>query len=107
MDQRTRKLLAMHKVLRPRVNVDRLYEPRKERGRELVRIEDSVDTSIRRVENYIKISQQRLVTMARNKRNNTTTKRTKITRKQKGEEKPLYGYIRRQTSEFSHEKTWT
>ena len=33
--------------------------------------------------------------------------RTKITRKQKWEEKQLYGYFKRQTSEISHEKTWT
>ena len=30
MDQRTRKLMTMHKVLHPRDDVDRLYVPRKE-----------------------------------------------------------------------------
>ena len=32
---------------------------------------------------------------------------TKITRKQKWEEKQLYGYFKRQTSEISYVKTWT
>ena len=32
---------------------------------------------------------------------------TKISRKQKWEEKKLYGHFKRQTSEISHEKTWT
>ena len=46
MDQRTRKLMTMRKVLHPRDDVDRLYVPRKEGGRGLACIEDSVDTSI-------------------------------------------------------------
>ena len=33
--------------------------------------------------------------------------RTTITRKQKWEEKQLYGYFKRQIGEISHEKIWT
>ena len=33
--------------------------------------------------------------------------RTRIIRKEKWKEKQLYGYFKRQTSEISHEKTWT
>ena len=54
MDQRTRKLMTMHKALHPRDDVDRLYVSRKEGGRGLSSIEDSVGTSIHRLENYIK-----------------------------------------------------
>ena len=36
----------MHKALNSRDDVDRLYVPRKEGGRRLVSIEDSVDASI-------------------------------------------------------------
>ena len=50
MDQRTRKLMTMHKALHPRDDIDRLYVSRKEGGRELTSIEDSVDASIRRLE---------------------------------------------------------
>ena len=53
MNQRTRKLMTMHKALDPRDDVDRLYVPRKEGGRGLASIEDSVDASIQRLEDYI------------------------------------------------------
>ena len=53
MDQRTRKPMTMHKTSHPRDDVDRLYVPRKERGRRLPSIEYSVDVSIQRLEDYI------------------------------------------------------
>ncbi len=40
MDQRTRKLMTMHKALHPRDDVDRLIVSRKERGRGLASIEE-------------------------------------------------------------------
>ena len=46
MDQRTRKLMTMHKALHPRDDVERRYVSRKDGGRRLTRIEDSVDASI-------------------------------------------------------------
>ena len=53
MDQRTRKLMTMHKALNPIDDVDRLYVSRKEEGIGLASIEDSVDASIQRFEDYI------------------------------------------------------
>ena len=53
MDQRIRKLMAMQKALHPRYDVDRLYVSRREGGRGLASIEDSVDTSIQRLKDYI------------------------------------------------------
>ena len=49
IDQRTRKLMTMHKALHPRDDRDRLYVSRKEGGRGLASIEDSVDASIQRL----------------------------------------------------------
>ena len=46
MDQRTRKLMTTHEALHPRDDVDRLYVSRKEGGRGLTSIEDSVYVSI-------------------------------------------------------------
>ena len=43
----------MHKALHPRNDVDRLYVSRKEGGRGLASIEDSLDASIQRLEDYI------------------------------------------------------
>ena len=65
--------------------------------------EDSVDASIRRLEDYIEKCRERLITITRNNTDNRTT----ITRKQKWEEKQLYGHFKRLISNFSHEKTWT
>ena len=53
MDQRTRKLMTVHKVLNSRDDVDRLYVSRKEGGKGLSRIEDSVDASMQRLGDYI------------------------------------------------------
>ena len=46
MDQRTRKLMTIHKALHPRDDVDILYISKKEGGRGHASIEDSVDASI-------------------------------------------------------------
>ena len=43
----------MHKPLHPRDDVDRQYVSRKEGGRGHTSIEDSVDTSIQRLEDFI------------------------------------------------------
>ena len=44
----------MHKALHPRDDVDRLYVSKKDEGRGLASIENSVDASIQRQEDYIK-----------------------------------------------------
>ena len=84
MDQRTRKLMTMHKILHPRDEVDRLYVSRKEGGRGLACIEDSVDASIQRLEDYIEKYEQGQITAIRNDTDNTIDDRM-TTRKQKWE----------------------
>ena len=44
--------MIMHNALHPRDDLDRLYLLRKVGGKELAIIEDDVDTSIERLENY-------------------------------------------------------
>ena len=85
MDQRTRKLMTMHKALHPRDDVDRLYVPRKEGGRELASIEDSVDISIQRLKDYIEKHERGLITTIRNNTDNTIDNRMTKTGKQKWE----------------------
>ena len=99
--------MTMHQALHPRDDVDRLYMSRKEGGRGVASIENSVDISIQRLEVYIEKCRGRLITATRNNTDNTRIKRTKLTRKQKWEEKQVYGHFKRQTSEISHEKTRT
>ena len=107
MDQRTRKLLTTHKALHPRDDVDRLYVSRKEGGRGLSSIEESVDASIQRLEDYIEKHEQGLITAIRNDTDNTIDDRMTTTRKQKWEEKQLYGRFKRLINNISHQKTWT
>ena len=80
MDQ-TRKLMTMHKALHPRDDADRLYVPRKEGRRGLYSIEDSVDASIQRLEDYIEKHERGLITAIRNNTDNTIDNRMTITGK--------------------------
>ena len=94
MDQRTRKLMTMHKALHPRDDIDRLYVSRNEEGRGLASIEDSVDASVQ-LEDYIEKHDGGLITAIINDTNNTMDNRITITKKQKWEEKQLYGRFKR------------
>ena len=106
MDQRIRNLMTMYKALHPRDDVDRLYVSRKEGGRWLASIEDCLDASIRRLEDYIE-KHEGLITAIRNDTNNTMDNRMTITRKQKWEGKQLYGRFKRLIHNIPHEKTKT
>ena len=83
IDQRTTKLMTRHKALHLRDDVDRLYVSRKEGGRGLASIEDSVDASIEWLEDYIQKYDGGLITAIRNDTDNTMDNRMTITRKQK------------------------
>ena len=75
--------MTMHKALHPRDDVDRLYVSRKEGGRGLASIEDSVDALIQRLEDYIQKHEGGLITATRNDTDNTMDNRMTITWKQK------------------------
>ena len=105
MDQRTRKLMTMHKTLHLRDDVDRLYVSRKEGGRGIASIEDSVDTSIQRLEDYIEKHERGLITAIRNNTDNTIDDRMTTTREKKWEKKQLYGRFKRLINNISHQKT--
>ena len=74
--------MTMHKALHPRDDVDRLYVSRKEGGRGLASIEDSVNASIQRLEDYIEKHERVLITAIRKDIDNMTDDRMTITRKQ-------------------------
>ena len=97
--------MTMHKALHPRDNVDRLYVSRKEGGRGLASIEDSVDASI--LKDYIQKHEGGLITATRNETENTMNNRMTITRKQNWRRKQLYGQFKRLINNISHDKTWT
>ena len=82
--------MIMHNSLHLREDVDWLYVSRREGGRGHASIEDSVEISIQRLEDYIEKRGGRQITATKNNTNDTKTSRTRITRKQKWEEKQLY-----------------
>ena len=65
--------MTLHNALHPRNVVDRLYTSRKEGGRGLASIENSVDASIQQLEDYIEKHEGVLITATRNDTNNTKT----------------------------------
>ena len=71
--------MTMLKALHPKYDIDRLYVSRKEGGRGRTSIEDSIDVSIIRLEDYLKKSKERLITTTRNNSNDTRINRTEIT----------------------------
>ena len=97
----------MHKALHPRDDVDRLYISRKEGGRGFASTKDSVDASIQRLEDQIEKKERGLITTIRKNTDNTINNRMTITRKQKWEEKQLYGRFKRLINNILHDKTWT
>ena len=85
MDQSTRKLVTMNKALHPRDDVDRLYVSRKEGGRGLANIEDSIEDSKTTGTTWRKTDYSH-----QEQTDHTRINRTTITRKQKWEGKKLY-----------------
>ena len=73
----------------------------------LASIENSVSASVQRLEDYIEKRRGRLITATRNNTDDTRISRMEMTRKQKWEEKELYGCFKRLTRNISPEKTWT
>ena len=64
-------------------------------GRRLARTENRVDASIQRFEDYIEKNEGEPIRDMETDTDNTTTKRITITRKQKWEEKQIYGRFKR------------
>ena len=73
----------MYKALYPRDDVNRLYVSRKEVGRGLTSIEDSVDALIQWLKDNIEKRRGRLITATRNNTDNMRIDKTKIGRKTK------------------------
>ena len=104
MDQRTRKLITMHEALHSRRWQTIFIKKGAERG--LASTENSVNASIQRFEDYIEKHERGPITATRNDTDNTKIHGMTITRKQKWEEKQLYGCFKRLISNISYEKTW-
>ena len=73
--------------------MDRLYVPRKEGVRGLASIEDSVDTSIQRLEVYIENHEEGLITAIRNNTDNTIDNRMTKLGNKNGKKNNSMGFL--------------
>ena len=87
--------MTMHKPLHSRDDVDRQYVSRKDGGKGHTSIEKSVDASIQRLKEYIEKHEGGLITAIKNFTENPMANMMSITRKQKWEEKKLFGRFNR------------
>ena len=98
MNQRIGKLMTMHQALHARDDVDS-----RKGGRRFASIENSVDSSIQRLEDKIEKCGERLIRANRNNKENTRIKRTNVTRKQKWEEKRATSHTRKHVRGYERE----
>ena len=94
----------MYEALQPREEIDSLYVSRKEGGRGLTRIEDSVDASIKRLEDYMEKEEDWLQppeTMLKTRRTAEWKKKTENKNEEKNKSMDCF---KRLTSDTSHEK---
>ena len=99
--------MTRHKALDPRDEVYRLCVSRKEGGRRLTTFKYNVNASLKQLQDYTEKYEGGLITAITNDTDNMKTNRMTITRKQKWEEKQLYGRFKQLISNISNVKTWT
>ena len=112
IDRKTRKFFTIYGALHPKLDVDRLYIPRKEGGRGLISIEDCVELAIRGLEVYVHGSEGRLIQTARGGKIDGSEAASVLKRSKKekrledGEEKVLHGQYLRQTTAVRSDQCW-
>ena len=113
LDRQTRKLMTMHNALHPKSNVDRLYLLRKDGGRGLLGVEDTVNIAKVSLKKYVNNSTERLLSSLRIIEDDEfieseadVKKRTRTERKGSWKEKTLHGQFLRQTDDITGEDRW-
>ena len=113
MDRRTRKILAMNGCLHTRSNVARLYLPRKEGGRGLIGIEESVRKERKSLYGYLRESTEWMLQAALKEKVvveeenlHDYERRIKEEKVKSWKEKALHGEFVQQTSDVAGEESW-
>ena len=109
MDRRTRKILAMNGCLHTRSNVARLYLPRKEGGRGLIGIEESVTKERKSLYGYLRESTEWMLQAALKQKlivEEDYERRIKEEKVKSWKEKALHGEFVQQTSDVAGEESW-
>ena len=65
VDRKTRNLFMIYRGLHPKSNLDRLYIPRNDRGRDLIAIEGCVELAVKGLEVYVHGTEEWLLQAAR------------------------------------------
>ena len=81
--------MTRHKILHLRDDDDRLYVSRRDGGRGFASIEDSVLSSIQRLEDYMEKRGGRLITATRKNTGDSSINRMTITRKNGKKNNPM------------------
>ena len=99
--------MMRHKALHPRDDIDRLYVSRKEGGRGLIGIEDSVNESIREPKEDTKKSQNGRIRVTSKRTDNIKTKRktTKLRNRNRKKKKTFEATNRRNLTRDDQDKT--
>jgi len=71
LDRKTRKLLTIHGQHHPKADVDRLYVPRKQGGRDLMQLEATYAAEITKLVEYVDRKEYPLIQVVRTHQHNT------------------------------------
>jgi hypothetical protein len=71
LDRKTRKMLTIHAQHHPRVDIDRLYVPRKEEGRGLMQVEGAYIAETLNLVEYVENKEDPLIQIVRTHQHNT------------------------------------
>ena len=114
LDRRVRKLMTMHNALHPKSDIDRLYLPRRDRGRGLISAADAVTIAIVGLESYVRDSTESLIIAARNVVRSITEESPAAVKKQirkkkieNWRKKALHGQFLRETVDLPEVERWT
>ena len=105
-------MFTIYGALHPKLDVDRLYIPRKEGGRGLISIEDCGELAIRGLEVYVYGSKERLIQATRGDKIDglevaSDMKRSKKEKRlEDWDKKVLHGQYLRQTKEVRSDQCW-
>ena len=115
LGRQTRKLMTMHNALHPKSNVRKvtLYLPRKDGGRGLLGVEDTVHIATASLQRYVRKSTERLLSSLATIEGDEVIEpdinlkqQKRMERKESWKEKALHGQFLRQTDEIAGDARW-
>ena len=113
LDRQTRTLMTMHNAIHPKSNIDRLYLPRKDGGRGLLGVEDTVNIAKASLKKHTNNSTERLLISFRIMEEGEVIeseadmkKRKRAEGRESWKDKTLHAQFLRQTDDVGSEDRW-